>query len=69
MFDRRLFHSIYAPPTAQNHKGKAGVYCFFLSHEWKPADGRYRIEVAASDTRENARSRTWTSRSRKVRQG
>jgi peptidase M23-like protein len=53
MLDRRLFHSIYASPTAQNHKGKAGVYCFFLSHEWKPADGDYRIEVAATDTREN----------------
>lgn len=53
MLDRGLFHSIYAPPTAQNHKGKAGLYCFFLSHEWKPADGAYRIEVAASDTRDN----------------
>ena len=53
MLDRKLFHSIYAPPTAQNHKGKAGIYCFFLSHEWQPADGAYRIEVAASDTRDN----------------
>jgi hypothetical protein len=53
MLDARLFHSIYASPTAQNHKGKAGLYCFFLSHAWKPADGRYRIEVAATDTRGN----------------
>jgi murein DD-endopeptidase MepM/ murein hydrolase activator NlpD len=53
MLDRKLFESVYAPPTRQNHKGKAGLYCFFLSHEWKPADGTYRIEVAASDTREN----------------
>jgi hypothetical protein len=53
MLDRSLFDSIYAPPTAQNHKGKAGIYCFYLSHEWNPADGSYRIEVAASDTRGN----------------
>jgi hypothetical protein len=53
MLDRKLFHSVYAPPTAQNHQGKAGLYCFFLSHEWKPADGAYRIEVAASDMRDN----------------
>jgi hypothetical protein len=53
MLDARLFDSIYAPPTAQNHKGKAGIYCFYLSHDWKPADGTYRIEVAASDTRDN----------------
>jgi hypothetical protein len=53
MLDARLFDAIYAPPTAQNHEGKAGVYCFYLSHDWKPADGTYRIEVAASDTRDN----------------
>ena len=53
MLDRKLFESVYAPPTRQNHKGNAGLYCFFLSHAWKPADGTYRIEVAASDTREN----------------
>jgi hypothetical protein len=53
MLDRKLFKSVYAPPTRQNHKGKAGLYCFFVSHEWKPVDGTYRIEVAASDTREN----------------
>ena len=53
MLDRRLFHSIYAPPTAQNHEGKAGLYCFYLAHVWKPADGSYRLEVAATDTRAN----------------
>jgi hypothetical protein len=53
MLDRRLFGSIYAPPTRQNHKGAAGYYCYFLAHAWKPSDGAYRIEVAASDTREN----------------
>ncbi|MDX6486879.1 MAG: Peptidase family [Gaiellaceae bacterium] len=53
MLDRKLFDSIYAPPTAQNHKGKAGLYCFYLSHGWKPADGSYHIEVAATDNRGN----------------
>jgi hypothetical protein len=53
MLDHRLFHTIYAAPTAQNHKGKAGLYCFYLAHAWKPADGSYRIEVAATDTRAN----------------
>ena len=53
MVDARFFNTIYAPPTAQNHEGKAGIYCFFLAHAWKPADGSYRIEVAASDTRDN----------------
>lgn len=53
MLDRKRFDSIYAPPTRQNHKGAAGTYCYFLAHEWKPSDGTYRIDVAASDTREN----------------
>jgi hypothetical protein len=53
MLDARLFSTIYAPPTAQNHEGRAGLYCFYLSQVWKPADGSYRIEVAASDMREN----------------
>jgi hypothetical protein len=53
MVDARLFSTIYAPPTAQNHPTLAGLYCFYLSHAWKPADGSYRIEGAASDTREN----------------
>jgi hypothetical protein len=53
MLDRSLFDSIYAPPTAQNHMGEAGLYCFYVAHDWKPADGTYRLEVAASDTRGN----------------
>jgi hypothetical protein len=53
MLDRSLFASIYAPPTAQNHKGEAGLYCFYVAHDWRPADGRYRLEIAASDTRGN----------------
>lgn len=53
MLNAKLFHRIYAAPTDQNHKGKAGVYCFFLSHDWHARNGRYRIEVAATDTRGN----------------
>jgi murein DD-endopeptidase MepM/ murein hydrolase activator NlpD len=53
MLDRKLFDSVYAPPTRQNHKGAAGTYCYLLAHAWKPSDGTYRIDVAASDTREN----------------
>lgn len=53
MLDRGRFASVYAPETTQNHEGHAGTFAFFLAHEWKPADGTYRIEVEASDTRGN----------------
>ena len=53
MIDAKLFHSIYAPATTQNHEGKPGLFCFYLSDSWKPADGSYRIEVQAFDTRDN----------------
>lgn len=53
MLDRSLFASIYAPDTQQNHQDEPGSYAFFLSHDWKPADGTYRIEVEATDTRGN----------------
>jgi murein DD-endopeptidase MepM/ murein hydrolase activator NlpD len=53
MLDRKEFASVYAQPTRQNHKGQAGRYCYFLSHNWKPAPGTYTVEVAASDTRDN----------------
>jgi hypothetical protein len=53
MLDKSLFRSVYAPRTAQNHQGKAGIYCFYLDRAWQPADGSYRIEVSASDTRDN----------------
>ena len=53
MIDAKLFHSIYAPATVQNHESAAGLYCFYLSQSWKPADGSYRLEVQASDTRDN----------------
>ena len=53
MLNRSLFASVYAPETRQNHQDEPGSYAFFLSHGWKPADGTYRIEVEASDTRGN----------------
>src|SRR3954470_3314733 len=53
MLDRSRFAGVYAPDTTQNHKGTAGTFGFFLSHNWKPADGTYLIEVAAADTRGN----------------
>ena len=53
MLDRRLFASVYAPETTQNHEGKPGTFAFFLSHSWKPADGAYRVQVEAADSRGN----------------
>jgi murein DD-endopeptidase MepM/ murein hydrolase activator NlpD len=53
MLDRKAFADVYALPTRQNHKGKSGLYCYFLSHDWKPSAGAYAIEVSASDTRGN----------------
>jgi hypothetical protein len=53
MLDRDAFGAVYAPQTTQNHEGEPGTFAFFLSHDWRPADGTYRIEVAASDTRGN----------------
>jgi hypothetical protein len=54
MLDKSLFGTIYAPETRQNHKGAAGAYCFYLARDWKPANGSYRVEVAAFDTRGNS---------------
>ena len=53
MLNRSRFASVYAAETRQNHRDEPGSYAFFLSHDWKPADGTYRIEVEASDTRGN----------------
>jgi hypothetical protein len=53
MLDRRFFNTVYAPGSSQNHEDRPGSYAFYVAHDWQPADGTYRIEVAASDTREN----------------
>jgi len=47
---------IYAPGTRQDHPGAPGDFRFWLSRSFDTtllADGTYRLEVAASDTREN----------------
>ena len=53
MLDRSLFSSVYAPDTTQNHKGEGGNFAFYLGRSWRPADGTYRIQVEALDTRGN----------------
>ena len=54
MLDRSAFGAVYAPETTQNHEERPGTYGFFLAHDWHPADGDYRIDVAAFDTRGNS---------------
>jgi len=53
---RRRFGQIYAPGTRQNLPGRAGRYVFRLMHDVRLADGRYLLEVRASDTRGNTGS-------------
>ena len=56
LLDAKRFGGVYAPATRQNHKGEAGLYCFYLTRAWRPAalrDGSYRVQVAATDTRGN----------------
>ena len=56
LLDARRFSGVYAPSTRQNHKGEAGLYCFYLTRGWRPGelrDGSYRLQVAATDTRGN----------------
>lgn len=53
MLDRSRFDSVYAPETRQNHPGRPGTFAFFLARNWRPADGTYRLEIEASDTRGN----------------
>ena len=50
------FWDIYAPGTIENRAGHPGRYRYFLAHGWSSAslpNGRYRLEVAAFDTRGN----------------
>jgi Peptidase family M23 len=53
---RRRFRQVYAPGTRQNLPGRAGRYVFRLMHGLGLADGRYALEVLASDTRGNTGS-------------
>lgn len=58
LLDRSRFGSVYAPETRQNHEGEPGEFAFFLTRGWRPADGTYRIEVQAADTRGNRATAT-----------
>src|SRR4051812_33387109 len=52
LIPKESFRTVYAPGTSQNRAGSPGLYRFFLAHTWStdlPPDGRYRIEVEASD--------------------
>ena len=53
---RDAYHRVYAPGTRQNRPGRPGLYRFFLAHTWSTSvipDGRYRLEVEASDLHGN----------------
>jgi hypothetical protein len=50
------FSSVYAVWTRQNHANHPGRYRIYLAHAWNSAavqPGTYRVEVSASDTRNN----------------
>ena len=50
------FTSVYAAGTRPNHRGHPGYFSFYLAHGFDTAslaDGRYRLEVAATDIRGN----------------
>lgn len=56
LLPQEAYRRIYAPGTRQNRPRKPGLYRFYLAHTWSTtllADGRYRLEVEASDLRGN----------------
>ena len=53
------FANVYAPDTTQNNPGSPGRYHFWLARRFDTrdhADGSYRLEVEASDIRDNVRT-------------
>ena len=51
-----LFSNVYTPETRQNRAGRPGQYYFYLLRGFDTRDlpnGYYRLEVQASDTRDN----------------
>ena len=59
LIPKERFGTVYAPGTRQNRAGAPGLYRFYLAHTWTTAvlpDGRYRIEVEASDLAGNTGS-------------
>jgi hypothetical protein len=60
MIPNSRFAAVYAPGTRQNHANAPGRYRFWLARGWDTRsrpDGRYELEVEASDTRGNASRR------------
>lgn len=52
LLPRTQFWEVFAPGTRQNRPSSPGRYLFFLEHAWDTrflAEGRYRLEVEASD--------------------
>jgi len=50
------YSQVYAPETTQNHPGQPGRFVFWLARDLDTtalANGAYRLEVAAQDTRGN----------------
>jgi hypothetical protein len=50
------FDAVYAPPTQKNYPPKIGRYCFYVARGWDTrslANGEYRIQIEATDTRGN----------------
>jgi hypothetical protein len=60
MLPQERFPGVYAPGTRQNRAGKPGLYRFYLAHTWTTEqlpDGRYHLEVEASDLAGNTGGR------------
>jgi hypothetical protein len=60
LLPRDDFRRIYAPRTRQNRAGKPGLYRFYLAHTWSTRllqDGRYHLEVEATDLHGHAGTR------------
>jgi hypothetical protein len=58
-----LYNWIYAPGTYQNKPNRPGKYLFFVAHDLDTttlANGRYTVQVLASDTRWNLGSNSIT---------
>jgi peptidase M23-like protein len=61
LYPAGAYDRVYAPGTRQNHPGRPGCYRFWLARSLdtrRLADGRYRLEVEALDTRGNV-GRAW----------
>lgn len=59
------FTAVYAPWTRQNLARRNGRYRFYLARDWDSGsvpDGKYRLEIAAADSRGNTVSRAFRVR-------